>query len=347
MTPPIHSAPRPPLRVLLGLGLLAAAALLAPVDAPAQSATEPGAGSAAAAQSQHARARSSMRIVGGRDVLEDVDPVSDWNFIASLEDAAGHFCGASLVHPNIRYDAGGPYFAGWLNFRDGPPPMAITAAHCVFDVNGALLEVGSESPLRVRAGALDISGSDGWKMPVLAIVPHPGFGTGRTGLENDIAVLILGPPEGRGKELNPIALPRLADATRYQQVTAAISVNGWGRTSEGGPFSPTLKTVRLPYSDQFACQDHHGRIGLDVTEGSFCAGFITGGADSCNADSGGGAIFKRTRTDGFAQEQNMLVGVVSWGVGCARYGLQGIYTDVLPHVHWLERVAVHNHDLMQ
>jgi trypsin len=52
----------------------------------------------------------------------------------------------------------------------------------------------------------------------------------------------------------------------------------------------------------------------------FCAGVqSTGGKDSCQGDSGGPIIDKSTR---------VLLGLVSWGEGCAQAGKPGVYTRV-------------------
>lgn len=44
------------------------------------------------------------------------------------------------------------------------------------------------------------------------------------------------------------------------------------------------------------------------------------------ADSGGPMVTK----------ENVLIGIVSTGVGCARPGLPGIYTRVSEYSHWIE-----------
>lgn len=56
-----------------------------------------------------------------------------------------------------------------------------------------------------------------------------------------------------------------------------------------------------------------------------CAGYPSGGKDSCQNDSGGPLV-----------EGSTVVGIVSWGWGCAAAGYPGVYADVGALRDWIE-----------
>jgi trypsin len=56
-----------------------------------------------------------------------------------------------------------------------------------------------------------------------------------------------------------------------------------------------------------------------ITDVMFCAGTEQGGLDSCQGDSGGPI---------FDDATGVQVGVVSWGNGCARPGVPGVYARI-------------------
>ena len=62
-----------------------------------------------------------------------------------------------------------------------------------------------------------------------------------------------------------------------------------------------------------------------------CAGFETGGKDSCIEDSGGPLMVKQ---DG----RLVVVGLVSAGVGCGLPKMPGIYTRISSYIYWIKSV---------
>lgn len=99
-------------------------------------------------------------------------------------------------------------------------------------------------------------------------------------------------------------------------------VSGWGATSEGGPGSATLLAVYKPVVSNAACNAAYNG---GITDGMICAGVPEGGRDACQGDSGG------PLTAG-----NIVIGIVSWGQGCARPNFFGVYARVAHYRNWID-----------
>jgi trypsin len=76
--------------------------------------------------------------------------------------------------------------------------------------------------------------------------------------------------------------------------------------------------VSVPIVDREACAAKYGENDSIIDESMFCGGYPEGGRDTCQGDSGGPVI----------NEEGTLVGVVSWGNGCALPEWPGVYTRV-------------------
>jgi len=283
-------------------------------------------------------------VVGGHEANPD-----DWPGIVSLESQRGrniyHECGASMISPE------------W----------ALTAAHCVErvrieapggavqyypDAQGALKRFG---PLTVNIGMgnlLEVPKEASF--PIADIVVHPGYQAGHAELGNDLALIrIDGHWDGAVARLDGLT----ALAGELEADTAESVVAGYGNTEEQGSedegfnrlgrhvSAPSLVLMEgyVPVVDGDACRgqiaDLIGKYGLEADFADvsvdptrqICAG--TGGVDSCQGDSGGPL---NLRAYGKVPVQ---VGVVSWGLGCARENSPGIYTRVSAYAGWIASVT--------
>ena len=219
------------------------------------------------------------------------------------------------------------------------PRIMQTAAHCVWDTDPDCTASGDDltPPTPDLCLPADLGAGDG---TVLADPDDFDVIGGRTTLSN----------EGQGQQLNIQALYRLtnydpnstsndlawivttannsqtlidiagAGEEAYWDPTSPTQVSGYGTTSSGGTNSDTLKFATVPVIPDGDCADPISYGGSFDPSNMLCAGILAGGTDSCQGDSGGplvgpGAPFR-------------LVGVVSWGAGCALQNLPGIYSRI-------------------
>lgn len=204
------------------------------------------------------------------------------------------------------------------------PSWVATAAHCVF--NGA--SVAPPSLLHVAVGRYDLTTNEGQRIPVAEVHVHPNYNP--TTSDSDIALLRLRYPATLTTTVQTIAPTTAADAALLVPDVEA-TVTGWGTRTEGDlDFPGVLYEVNVPIVAQEACASAYAAQGASITDNMLCAGVPAGGKDACQGDSGGPLIVP-DGTGGFK-----LAGIVSWGIGCARPGLPGVYTRVANFVEWIE-----------
>lgn len=178
--------------------------------------------------------------------------------------------------------------------------MVVTAAHCSDFVTAGQVQV--------LTGTRNLDGT-GTRRNVRRIAIHTGWNPGT--FDNDVAVWEL--------TTSATGIPLASLATTDGTVGANLLVTGWGALTEGGSFPINLRKVSVPLFNRTDCNDANSYNG-DITARMLCAGLTAGGKDSCQGDSGG----PLTRGTG----NTILTGVVSWGSGCARANLPGVYTRV-------------------
>lgn len=179
------------------------------------------------------------------------------------------------------------------------PDKIVTAAHCV--------QNQPPRSLQVVAGKENKQSPGGTVATVTTIWSHPQY---RPGDQNaDIAVLTL------DRRLPEQAVPLASEQDGLDRPGTTATVLGWGALVEGGTASGTLHKANLPVAADQDCAKAYGvRYNAQTM---LCVGLPQGGVDSCQGDSGGPLV-----ADG------KLIGVVSWGNGCARPGNPGVYTRV-------------------
>lgn len=115
---------------------------------------------------------------------------------------------------------------------------------------------------------------------------------------------------------------------------------GWGVVREDdNKISPELQAADLDLIDSKVCDEllskHHSRNWCGLWENQFCAGKLEGGVDSCQGDSGG-PLQKMLQNSPKPYHMYYVVGVTSFGVGCGRKDLPGVFTRVSSFIKWIE-----------
>lgn len=230
-------------------------------------------------------------VVGGQLVRASDSP---WVVALSSRDRfgrirAGQFCGGVVVAPT----------------------RVATAAHCLKeDLLGA--DPTRVPDLKVIADRTELRGVGGREIPVKGVWINPAYDPHTNA--GDLAVLTLAQPLPDGHVL-PVA--RKGDPA-YAPGTVA-QVYGWGDTTGIGTYAYALHSARVSVLPDEACARAYpsGKGARYLADTMLCAGDPGGGRDACQGDSGGPLVV-----------QGRLIGLVSWGSGCGRADMPGVYTRV-------------------
>jgi secreted trypsin-like serine protease len=120
-----------------------------------------------------------------------------------------------------------------------------------------------------------------------------------------------------------VDLPALPLTTTPEYDNGTFTIAGWGAAAEGGPQQRFLLKAEVPFIDDAQCGSAGGIYVNLIPEKEICAGnWDSGGVDTCQGDSGG-PMFRRDNAGEW-----ILVGITSWGFGCARPRNPGVYVQV-------------------
>uniref|UniRef100_A0A8C8WHU2 Peptidase S1 domain-containing protein n=1 Tax=Panthera leo TaxID=9689 RepID=A0A8C8WHU2_PANLE len=195
----------------------------------------------------------------------------------------------------------------------------LTAGHCILSRFHYDVKMGDRSVYKEITSVL---------VPVRDIVVHPQLSVVGT-IQKDLALLQLLYPVNFTMTIQPICIPQ---KTFRVEAGTTCWVTGWGRKEEYG------ETVRQEVDQDII---HHEKCNemiqkamkttRDVVlEGMLC-GYKGAGKDLCQGDSGGPLVCK-------FKDTWVQVGLVSWGLGCGRGNVPGVYTDIAAYSKWIVEV---------
>jgi secreted trypsin-like serine protease len=244
----------------------------------------------------------------------------------------------------------------------------LTAAHCV--VHGGKVDAPQNLAVYVGSDKVDTekwTTRGGERIGVKAVYAHEQYRSTLFG--NDIALLQLERAPAQQTRYSVIRMVEPGEEATYLGHGKPATVIGWGDMREaGGQLSPDLREARIKLLDPRACNVAHLKGSIARMEGAMdelnlrdvdpglvvafrdhlaqyaqpwvndtmiCAGDPAPGrssevVDSCQGDSGG-PLFTTTANGAFVQ-----LGIVSWGRGCGRPDMHGVYSRVAKLSGWVK-----------
>ena len=192
------------------------------------------------------------------------------------------------------------------------PDVVLTVAHCVVDAEA--------DDLVVLSGSVDLTSDDVVETEVADVHVPEDYGD-PVESTSDWALLLL----DESLDIDPVELAQ--DPDEYD----TLETVGWGSRADGS-YPAVAHWVEVPFVGDDTCRDVYA--GEFDVESMVCAGDLEdGGVDACDGDSGGPLL--APGEDG----EQVQVGIVSWGYGCAEPGLPGVYAEVADFNDPIEQVV--------
>ena len=205
----------------------------------------------------------------------------------------------------------------------------MTAAHCTYDFSSQMLGNDNPSKFHVKVGEHDTSNADDGAqvIHVKKFYQHSDYSHETENM--DFSILELEEDLTFSTSVRPACLPQ-DDSNDYTGAKAIVS--GWGVLSSPNGTQPQhlQKLTELTVTANDACGKYKEHNLNEITENMMCA--AKPGKDSCQGDSGGPLV---TEIDG----RYTLIGVVSWGFGCALPDYPGVYARMTKVLDWVEDIT--------
>ncbi|OCT97345.1 transmembrane protease serine 11C-like [Xenopus laevis] len=192
----------------------------------------------------------------------------------------------------------------------------VTAAHCIVK--------NDPNSYTVRLGTLYWSTTIN-RLKLQQIIVHEKYSSAATGY--DIALLKLVTPVTFTSYIQPVCLP---ETTSSFPDNSSCYITGWGTLKYGGSVSDILQEAQVEIINTELCSSSL-MYGSTIKPSMLCAGYVDGKIDSCQGDSGGPLVSQNSNDSSW-----YLVGIVSFGDGCAKAYRPGVYARVTYLRDWIK-----------
>lgn len=251
----------------------------------------------------------ATKVVGGNPAQKSQIP---WQAAISYSLSSDPFCGGTIIGPKT----------------------ILSAAHC-------FLPNDNPTNYVVIVGVTDLNNIQAKAEGTYHIeVIHRHQEYDETTQTNDFAILTLKRSITFSANANAACLPTEQDQLFIDK---QVMVSGWGNmdgTGSSYDFPNWLQYTRVTsVSNEDCCQEIYNKpacksdFGL-ISDDMICAGAKGGGVDSCQGDSGGPLTYFNASTG-----STYIIGVVSWGIGCALPGQYGVYARVTSALSWISKLS--------
>ncbi|CAG5076765.1 Oidioi.mRNA.OKI2018_I69.PAR.g8539.t1.cds [Oikopleura dioica] len=137
--------------------------------------------------------------------------------------------------------------------------------------------------------------------------------------------------EGQIRRVAKIITTACLPPKNFKPVGGDCIISGWGKTTDVGRSSSRLLWTLIPLFDRSVCR--RKLRGYSITDHMICGG--GSGPDTCKGDKGGPLVCALRDNNG--ENQYVLAGVTSWGIGCGK--TPGIYAEVADYLNWINEIS--------
>ena len=253
------------------------------------------------AQPPHAvyQAIAPVKIIGGQPADAGTYP-----YMVLLADESGKSCGGSLIAKDV----------------------VLTAAVCSLG-----------STYSAYLGLVDYEIGYQETFPVTTEVPHPNFSGEGLGDNNFMLLFLEGASTARTVKLNPYAsVPVVGQDVWTMGFGDTDITNDYDAdTTSDVSYSSVLNHIELQVLSNQDCESSGGYADGSyfsyselITDSMLCA--QDEGQDACDGDAGGPLVIRTTNGD------DIQVGIISAGLGCAEEPFPGVYSRVSEAYEWIQ-----------